>query len=188
MRCSEASRLLQLYIDMRLTVNQVRVLEEHLTQCTTCREELLLLEEVSSSLRNLQPVAEPADLAVNIMRLVTITPQRPANERYSLLRPSLLELLVVVLLATITTFGVIWDQPALRSALPFANGHDPLSQSFFNVLALLVSGNPSTLSLALWIGGTLLGVCITLALVGNDIRREWFKAMVDHLPAAKRLM
>ncbi|MFL5624911.1 MAG: anti-sigma factor family protein [Ktedonobacteraceae bacterium] len=188
MRCSEASRLLQLYIDMRLSLNQVRVLEEHLTQCTTCRDELLLLEEVASSLRNLQPVTEPADLTVNIMRLVTITPQRHARERYSLLRPSLPQLLVVVLLATITTFGIIWNQPALRPALPFANGHDPLSQAFFAVLALLVSGNSNTLSLALWIGGTLLGVCITLALVGNDIRHEWFKAMVDHLPVAKRIM
>jgi predicted anti-sigma-YlaC factor YlaD len=186
MRCSEASRLLQLYIDMRLTANQVRGLEDHLMHCTTCREELFLLEEVGLSLRNLRPVTEPANLTVNIMRLVAVTPQRRVNERYSLLRPSLAELLTVVLLATITTFGIIWDQPALRAALPFANGHDSLSQAFFAGFNMLMAGNPSTLSLVLWVGGTLLGICITLILVGNDIRREWFKAMVDRLPADKR--
>src|SRR5258708_10918716 len=160
MRCSEASRLLQLYNDMRLSTNQVRGLEDHLMHCTTCREELFLSEEVGLSLRNLQPVTEPANLTVNIMRLVAITPQRQVNERYSLLRPSLAELLTVVLLATITTFGIIWDQPALRAALPFANGHDSLSQTFFSVLNLLVTCNPSTVSLAIWTAGNLIGIFI----------------------------
>lgn len=186
MRCSEASRLLQLYIDMRLTTTQVRGLEDHLMHCATCRDELFLLEEVGISLRNLQPVTEPANLTANIMRLVAITPQRRVNERYSLLRPSLAELLTIVLLATITTFGIIWGQPVLRAALPFANGHDSLSHAFFAVLDMLMAGNASTLSLVLWVGGTLLGICITLILVGTDIRREWFKAMVDHLPVDKR--
>jgi predicted anti-sigma-YlaC factor YlaD len=185
MRCSEASRLLQLYIDMRLNMVLVRRLEEHLTQCAACRHQLNLLEEVESSLRDLRPVAEPARLTGDIMRLVAVTPQRRAPERYSLLRPSLAQLLVVVLLATITTLGIIWDQPSLRAALPFANGHDSLSQAFYAALNLLVTSNPDTLSFMLWIGGALLGVCITLALVGTDIRREWFKAMLDRLPVAK---
>ncbi len=185
MRCSEASKLLQQYIDMRLNMGQVRRLEEHLTQCAACRHELYLLEEVGASLRDLQTVTEPAQLTADIMCLVAITPQWRSNKRYSLLRPSLAELLAVVLLATITTLGIIWGQPALRAALPFANGHDSLSQVFFADLNLLVTGNPSALSFMLWIGGALLGVCITLALAGNDIRREWFKAMLDRRPVAK---
>jgi predicted anti-sigma-YlaC factor YlaD len=185
MRCSEASRLLQLYIDARLNMDKVRKLEEHLTGCEACRHQLYLLEEVKSSLRDIPPVAEPAQLTVDIMRLVAITPQRRSQKQYSLLRPSLVELLAVVLLATITTLGIFWDQPALRDALPFANGHDSRSQAFFAALNLLVAGNINTLSFMLWIGGALLGVCITLALVGTDIRREWFKAMLDRLPVAK---
>src|SRR6266516_566048 len=102
MRCSVANKQLQLYIDNRLTMQQVRVLEAHLAVCTICPQELLLLEEVVSSLRNLQPVAEPASMTVQIMQRVAITPQR-GNERYSLLRPSLLEGMAVVFLATITT-------------------------------------------------------------------------------------
>ncbi len=181
MRCSAASKQLQLYIDKQLTVQQVRQLETHLTTCRTCQEDLLLLEKVASSLRELPPVAEPANLTIQIMQRVAMTPQKP-RERYSLLRPSLLEALAVVLLATITTLGIIWQQPTLRAVLPFANGHDPISQSFANTLNMLINENMGTLMLALWVVGTLLGVCITLALAGNEMRTEWFKAMMDRLP------
>ena len=62
MRCSEATRHLQLYIDSQLTLDQVRALEAHLARCAACRNEWLLLEEVASTLGDLKPVAEPADL------------------------------------------------------------------------------------------------------------------------------
>ncbi len=145
MRCSAASKQLQLYIDKQLTVQQVRQLETHLTTCRTCQEDLLLLEKVASSLRELPPVAEPANLTIQIMQRVAMTPQKP-RERYSLLRPSLLE------------------------------------QAFANTLNMLINENMGTLMLALWVVGTLLGVCITLALAGNEMRTEWFKAMMDRLP------
>lgn len=181
MRCSAASKQLQLYIDKQLTVQQVRQLETHLTTCCTCQEDLLLLEEVTSSLHELSPVAEPDNLTNQIMLRVAMTPQKP-RERYSLLRPSLLEVLAVVLLATITTLGIIWQQPTLRAVLPFANGHNLISQSFANTLNMLINGNTGPLMLALWVVGTLLGVCITLALAGNKMRTEWLKAMMDRLP------
>ena len=180
MRCSAASKQLQLYIDKQLTVQQVRQLEAHLTTCPTCQEDLLLLEKVASSLRELPPVAEPANLTIQIMQRVAMTPQKP-RER-SLLRPSLLEALAVVLLATITTLGIIWQQPTLRAVLPFANGHDLISQAFANTLSMLINGNTGPLMLALWVVGTLLGICITLALAGNEMRTEWLKAMMDRLP------
>jgi predicted anti-sigma-YlaC factor YlaD len=181
MRCSAANKQLQLYIDKQLTLQQMCQLEAHLTTCCACQKDLLLLEEVASSLRELPPVAEPANLTAQIMQRVAITPQKP-RERYSLLRPSLLEVLAVVLLATITTLGIIWQQPTLRAVLPFANGHDLISQSFSNTLNLLVNGNTAPLMLALWVVGTVLGVSITLALAGNEMRTEWFKAMMDRLP------
>src|SRR5207249_3242773 len=130
-------------------------------------------------------VVEPANLTMDIMRRVALHPRRQpsrANGRYSLLRPSVPELLAVVLLATITTLGIIWDQPTLRSALPFVNGHDVLSQAFSTAFNMFVTGNTGTLTLALWVGGTILGICITLILVGNDIRAEWLKAMIERLP------
>ena len=182
MRCSQATRHLQLYIDSQLTLDQVRALEAHLALCPACHNECLFLEEVTSTLGALNSVAEPADLTVHIMHRVARSPQQRNNKRYSLLRPSLLEWLAVVVLATITTLGAILEQPSLRAALPFVNGHGSLSQAVSNTLNMLVTGDAGPLTLVLWVGGTLIGVCITLVLVGNEIRAAWFKAMLERLP------
>ena len=56
MRCSAANKQLQLYIDKQLTLQQMCQLEAHLTTCCACQKDLLLLEEVASSLRELPPV------------------------------------------------------------------------------------------------------------------------------------
>src|SRR5207302_45034 len=53
MRCSEATRHLQLYIDSQLTLDQVRVLEAHMAFCPACRNECLFLEDVTSTLGGL---------------------------------------------------------------------------------------------------------------------------------------
>ena len=188
MRCSKAARQLQFYIDGRLSIDQVRVLEAHIAICGACQRELFLLEEVTSTLRDVKPVAEPADMTRRIMQRVAMSPQRqqqrqrPKVPLYSLLRPSVWELLAVILLATITTLGIIWGQPSLRTVLPFANGHDVLSQAFFHILNMLIIGDAGALTAAFWVGGTVLGVCITLVLAGNEIRAEWLKAMMDRLP------
>jgi hypothetical protein len=180
-RCSEAGRKLQLYIDNRLSLKEVPALEAHLAACVDCREELFLLEEAIGSVRSFKLVAEPEDLVERIMARVAITPQR-AMPDFSPLRPSLPELLVVVVLATIATFGVILAQPSIRAVLPIANGHDALSLFFLNSLHQLLAYGMSALILALWIVGTLLGIFITLLLVGDEVRAQWFKAMLDRLP------
>jgi anti-sigma factor RsiW len=179
MRCAKATRQLQLYLDHRLTLSQVRTLEAHLSHCNTCREELRLLEEITQALQNIPPVAEPADLTATIMQRVALTPQRKKEYTYALLRPSLPEILAVVVLATLTTLGIILEQPALRAVLPFADGYEALSQTFTHLVMSVSSG---TFTLALWVVGTLLGVCITLALAGGEMRAQWWKAMTDRLP------
>ena len=182
MRCGEAARQLQLYIDRRLTVEQVRVLEAHIADCRVCQRDLYLLEEIATFVRDVVPIAEPADLTMRIMQQVAITPQRPKERNFVLWRPSLAELLAVVLLATISTLGVMWQQPSLRAALPFANGHDSFSLAFLNLLHSLSDGNTALLLLALWVVGAALGVCITLILAGSELRAQWFKAMLERLP------
>ncbi|HVB61514.1 MAG TPA: zf-HC2 domain-containing protein [Ktedonobacteraceae bacterium] len=182
MRCGEAARQLQLYIDRRLTVEQVRVLESHIADCRACQRDLYLLEEIATFVRDVAPIAEPADLTTRIMRQVAITPQRPKERSFVFWRPSLPELLAVVLLATISTLGVMWQQPSLRAVLPFANGRDLLSLTFFNLLHSLSDGNTALLLLALWIVGAAIGVCITLILAGSELRAQWFKAMLERLP------
>ncbi len=181
MRCSEAGRQLQLYIDDRLSWKEISALEEHLAACVDCREELFLLEDAVGYVRAYRMVAEPEDLTESIMQRVALTPQRRIPD-FSLLQPSLSELLVVVLLATITTLGVILAQPSVREVLPFATGHDAVSLFFLNSLHQMLFYGMSALILALWVVGALLGVFITLLLVGEDVRSQWFKAMMDRLP------
>jgi predicted anti-sigma-YlaC factor YlaD len=192
MRCADASRQLQLYIDHRLTFEQMRILEAHIATCAVCQRELLVLEEVSTSFHMLVSVAEPEDLTMRIMQQVAITPQykrrkipytRKKERVFSLLRPSLPELIAIVLLATITTLGILWQQPAIRSTLPLANEHDPISLAILNMLHLLnIYGNSNTLLLLIWVVGAFLGVFITFVLAGNELRSHWFKAMMDRLP------
>ncbi|MBV9228367.1 MAG: zf-HC2 domain-containing protein [Chloroflexi bacterium] len=182
MHCSKAVQQLQLYIDKRLTLEQMRALEFHLSICATCQEELFFLEQIEQALQEIEPIAEPVDLTANIMRRVALSPQRSEKSGFVLFRPSFTELLAAVLLATITTLGVILAQPSLRAALPIANGHDMLSLVFLNLLHTLVTVDSQTLMLSFWIVGTVLGVWITLALAGNEMRTEWFKAVMDRLP------
>ncbi len=184
MRCNQASQQLQLYLDNRLTIQQVRTLEAHLSSCNACLEELTMLEKVVNDLGTFKVVAEPEDLNAKIMRRVALasSQQHISPPRFSLWRPSLLEILVAATLATTATTGTILQQPSIRSLLPFANGHDALSLAFLNLLRTLMTVNSTTLILALWIAGTFLGVCITLIFAGSEMRTEWFKAMMERLP------
>lgn len=182
MRCAKAAEQLQLYIDYQLPFEQVRALEKHLFECAHCQEELFRMEEVTSALRAISPVVEPADLTINIMQRVAASElSKKEVLAYKPLRPSLAELLLVLVLATATTLVVITGQPALRGSLPFANTLDSLSLALNNILHELISISTSTLLLSLWVIGTLLGVCITLAAAGNEMRSLWFKAMMDRL-------
>src|SRR6266571_329582 len=181
MRCKETAYQLQLYLDGRLNVEQIRALEAHISRCAVCQEEHRLLEEIAQSLRDVHLVVEPADLTMRIMDQVAITPMG-RESRFSLLRASLHEILAVVILATVATLGSILAQPSVRTFLPITNGHDAFSLAILGALHLLREVDAGTLTWALWVGGTILGVCITLVFAGNEIRSEWLKALMERLP------
>jgi hypothetical protein len=193
MRCSKAVEQLQLYIDQRLPVDRMRILETHLSDCSACQREFILLERVEQAIHGIESVAEPSDLTMNIMRRVASTPQyvgnnaaamseRQKESSYALFRLSLPELLSAVLMATVATFGILLTQPSLRATLSITGGHDGLSLIFANLWHLLLSVNSDTLILTFWIIGTILGVWITLMLAGNVMRTEWLRAMMSRLP------
>ena len=99
MRCSRASHLLQLYIDERLPVQEMRVLEAHLSECATCRQELIFLETIEHALNNIESVKEPPNLTANIMRRVALSGKRATalakarkEPSFMLFRPSFPEL------------------------------------------------------------------------------------------------
>ncbi len=187
MRCSQAAQQLQLYIDHQLPVGKLHSLEVHLATCAECRRELAVLEEITSALDTTQPIMEPADLTMHIMQRVALDVQqrecaKVAREVYIPLRPSLKELLAVIVLATVTTLGIILGQPALRASLPFTNGNSQISHLIVTASQFFASVNSGTLTLAFWVLGTILGISITLALAGNEMRDEWFRAISHKLP------
>jgi anti-sigma factor RsiW len=182
MHCAQAVHQLQLYVDSRLTVQQIRALEAHVAGCAACQKELALVEEVAQSIHNLKFVAEPEDLTARIIRRVALDSRRRGALHFSLLHLSLLELLTAVLLATIATIGSVLSQPSVRALLPFANGHDAFSLAFMDTLQALAAINTHALILACWVIGTVLGICITLLLAGDEMRAEWIKAVTQRLP------
>jgi len=186
MRCAQASRQLQLYIDKRLPIEHLRSLEAHLADCPPCREELFLLEEIDHSLYRLDQVVEPPGLTRTIMQRVAFV-QRARNEKASdppfiLFRPSLVEVLVAVLLATVATCGIMLGQPSLRAMLPFGDGHNALSHYLLGAWNTLMSMNTSTLTAMFWIVGTILGIWITLLVAGQEMRSRWLKEVRDSIP------
>jgi anti-sigma factor RsiW len=189
MRCTKAAYQLQLYIDHQLTLRQTRVLEAHVASCPSCRAELNLLEEVACGLNTLRFVSEPANMHEQIMQRVAMTASRAQVQQrekqaahFKLFRPSLTEILIASLLATIATLATLLKQSSPRVWLPTASGHDPFSLFYTQAVHMLTSIDANTLIVALWIVGTLLGVCITLAVAGSEMRTQWFKAMMERLP------
>lgn len=189
MHCTRAMHQLQLYIDHQLTIRQTRVLEAHVASCPACREELVFLEAVSCGLDALKFVPEPANMHEQIMQKVALTTKRKQQllsekqaKSFRLFRPSLAEILAAALLATVATLLSLLQLPAIHSLLPVANGHDPFSLFYTQMVRMLTSIDTNTLSLALWIVGTLLGVLITLMVAGNEMRAQWFKAVMARLP------
>lgn len=178
MHCNVAVRQIQLYIDGRLSINRLSELEAHISICPTCRVELEMLEEVSALCKSrFQFVQEPEDLAMQIMQRIARNPAQDVEPAFSLLRPSLAETIAIIFLATVASLGLVLSQPFVRARLPIANGHDSFSQVFIPISHWLFAANIDILTWGAWIIGTFLGVCITLILVGSDIRTEWFNAI-----------
>lgn len=187
MHCSKATRQLQLYLDKQLNLEQTRDLESHLSSCLACCREYFLLLEVDRALNEMEMVREPADLTRNIMQRVAVSSQQVAVQEQKArsltpFRPSLPEMLIAVSLATITMLGIVLEQPSVLAELPIANWHDPLSLFILSFWHALVSVNADTMMFFLWILGTLLGIWITLAVAGSDMRDQWYKAVMDRLP------
>ena len=186
MHCSKATQLLQLYVDKQLSIGEMRPLEAHLFSCQACRQELRQLEEIVTAFTNEEVVYEPADFTANVMWQITRYEQEKqvaalTQQQAAPLRLSLRELLTAILLATIATCGIILGQPSLRETLPIANGHDKLSVVWMNIWGSLLGINSGTLLLCIWVIGTLLGIWITLALAGSEMRSQWFHAVIDRL-------
>jgi hypothetical protein len=190
MQCSKAARQLQLYMDKRLTLEQIRALESHLATCSACRNELFFLEEIDQTLRGVELIAEPVDLTTNIMRRVALSVHMERAKRslaeeqriFSPLRPSFSEFLFAIVLATVAMLGLILEQLVMRGDVVIPRGQSPVSGLWTALWTMIVTLNNQTFLAVLWILGTILGIWITLIVAGADMRNQWFKAVLDRLP------
>lgn len=78
MRCREASGLMSLGLDHRLTQGQVAELQDHLVGCPRCRREWEAMQRVSSLLMGAPLAAPPAEFTANVMGRLA---QREARRR-----------------------------------------------------------------------------------------------------------
>lgn len=189
MRCTKAAYQLQCYIDHRLTLRQTRLLEAHVASCSACQARLCQLEEVTCDLHTLKLISEPADLHEQIMHKVALTATHQqvlqTEKRFAhfrLFRPSLTEICVAIVLATVATLATLLQQPSVSVLFPLSTEHDFFSLLYVYITRVLSNIDTNMLILALWIVGTLLGVCITLVVAGSEMRTQWLKAMMDRLP------
>jgi hypothetical protein len=192
MRCQKATFLLQLYLDHQLTLQQTRALEAHIASCSECRTDLQILEQVACGLNTLKFIPEPANLHEQIMQRVALnaarqqqvqTKNRQRAETFSPFRPSLAEILAAVVLATLATLVFLLNQPAIHALLPVTNSHDPVSVFYTQASNMLTSMNANELFLFLSVAGTLVGILITLAFAGNEVRTLWFRAVTERMPS-----
>lgn len=79
MNCSKAHQQLQYYVDGQLSIRQIHLLEAHISSCTVCQNELLLVQKVVDRLHSLQSVAEPTYMTLRILERVAMSP-RPTRK------------------------------------------------------------------------------------------------------------
>jgi len=66
MQCSEAKRLFSPYLDGAVTGTQMHGLQEHLSDCKTCRQEYRLLRQTQQLLVSVVRPKVPADLSLKL--------------------------------------------------------------------------------------------------------------------------
>lgn len=193
MTCARAQLLLQVYLDGRLSLSRTRALERHLGACPLCRSEWAALEEVVSGVQSLGHVTEPAWLGEAIMQRIASTTAQPPRELPTGVQESLdpllhspfsrltrRDVLLAFALATLVMSGFILLQPALRDALLVDT--NPMVAPLLQTLQALFSLHGGVIVFMGWGLGIALGIWITLALAGNEIRAFWRQRLRERLP------
>lgn len=80
MRCSQARKLVNDYIDLRLNREQIGRLEQHLEACEGCRKLLGDMESIVHEAKQMERVSPSADLWPSIRESVTGKPRNMAFE------------------------------------------------------------------------------------------------------------
>ncbi|HEX9058098.1 MAG TPA: zf-HC2 domain-containing protein [Ktedonobacterales bacterium] len=178
MTCARAAKWLQLYVDGRLDVRHLARLEEHVQECPTCRDDLLLLEIVCQASSALAPTSEPIDLTEAIMlRVAELERRRAAATQPRVFTPVWADALLAGIMATIATATFLIFQPGLRLMLV-----SMMAQTLVSLergAATDLSGLAPWVAWVVWVG---IGVALTLWLAGSEVRNGWRRNLMARLP------
>lgn len=175
--CSRARYWLQLYVDERLDVRRLAPLEEHLSVCIACRQELAALEAIRFALRPVNLEREPANLTAQIMARVAAVESRHARAAARSFTLRWGDALLAALLASVATISFVLLDPTLRTTLPAAFIH-----SFPSVAALLAAPGPGSIAWIAWIVWVVTGLGLAIWFAGAEARSTWRRSLSERVP------
>jgi len=184
--CARTGKLIQLYLDDRLSHAQALELQQHLGGCAACREELSALLNVRHAVietdgeLDLAPEGVPEDLSDAIMRRIAVYETRKKLERRPEFIPAFVPewvgwrsvLVSVALVALLVT--------ALLGGLGTVG--NTLAHQFDGVTSVLLSPGPDQISWAVWLGGGLVTLLAVIWFVRADASSQWRRAISERLP------
>ena len=176
MKCTQAEQWLQLYVDNRLDARRLALLERHIELCATCQEDFVLLELVTRAVAAPIPVREPEGLAESVMRRVAAMEAQRASVR-GVFEPGWVDAMLAAILATLVTIGFLIFQPALRLSLS-----DALTQALLTINHAAIAALGDSPGWLAWSVGIGLGLLLTLAFAGGEVRATWRRNLMTRLP------
>lgn len=177
--CARARYWLQLYVDERLDVRRLPVLEQHLGACAACRAELTALETIRGALAPTNLEREPANLTLQIMARVAAVESRRAHARTAA-RPFAVrwgDALLAALLASVATLSFVLLDPTLRATLPAV-----FMRSFPHVAALLTAPGPGSIAWVAWFVWVATGLGLAIWFAGAEARSTWRRSLSERVP------
>jgi anti-sigma factor RsiW len=179
--CARTGKLIQLYLDDRLSQAQALELQRHLGGCAACREELSALVNVRHAMvaadvePDLTPEGAPADLTDAIMRRIAAYETRKAVERKTQERR-------LEFIPDFVPEWVGWRSVVISVALLALVITALLPGGWNGVISALLSPGPDQISWAVWLGGGLVTLLAVIWFVRADASADWRRAISERLP------
>jgi anti-sigma factor RsiW len=179
--CASTGKLIQLYLDDRLSQAQALELQRHLGGCAACREELgalvnLRMAIVATDIEpDLAPEGAPEELTDAIMRRIATYETRKAVERKALeRRPEFIPDFIPE--------WVGWRSVVISVALVALVITALLPGGWNAVIGALLSPGPDQISWAVWLGGGLVTLLAVIWFVRADASSQWRRAISERFP------
>jgi hypothetical protein len=202
MQCAHTRKLIQLYLDDRMSLSQMEELRRHLVDCAACREELSALVSLRAAIvetdmtLDLMPAGapDPADLTEAIMRRVAAyeaskieaqeaskASKAAALERRSEFLPDFVPAWVGPRAIAV---GVALVALLVTALLPGGWGAVAmtLSRDLDGAVGALLSPGPDQVLWAVWLGGGLVALLAVVWFARADASSEWRRAISERLP------